>query len=147
MNLPHDALFQNCINGSTPLNRRAATAPDKKSFKQHLLNHWPKFKIISQNCSYNTLYQNCTNGSAPLNKRAARALDKNIFKQHFLHNHWSKFKIISQNCFLIIHSTKIFISSSLQQKPRQTGQMQIRQLRVFPVCFPVKHFVSSTSSW
>ena len=33
--VPHDALFQNCINGSTPLNRRAARAPDKR----HLLNH------------------------------------------------------------------------------------------------------------
>ena len=30
MNVPHDALFQNCINGSTPLNRRVARAPDKK---------------------------------------------------------------------------------------------------------------------
>ena len=43
---PHEcsnALFQSCINGSSPLNRRAARAPDKKSFKQHLLNHWPKF--------------------------------------------------------------------------------------------------------
>ena len=30
MNLSHDALFQNCTNGSTPLNRRAVRAPDKK---------------------------------------------------------------------------------------------------------------------
>ena len=37
MNVSHDALFQNCINGSTPPNRRAARALDKKSFKQH----WP----------------------------------------------------------------------------------------------------------
>ena len=40
MNVPHNALFQNCINGSAPLNRRIARAPDKKSFKRHLLlNH------------------------------------------------------------------------------------------------------------
>ena len=32
MNDPYDAFFQNCINGSTPLNRRATRAPDKKSF-------------------------------------------------------------------------------------------------------------------
>ena len=31
-------LFQNCINGFAPLNRRAARAQDKKSFKGHLLN-------------------------------------------------------------------------------------------------------------
>ena len=30
MNLSHDALLQNCKNGSTPLNKRAARAPDKK---------------------------------------------------------------------------------------------------------------------
>ena len=51
MNVPHSALFRNCINGSVPPNKRTARAPDKKSFKQHLLNHWPKFIIISQNCS------------------------------------------------------------------------------------------------
>ena len=44
LNVPHDAFFQYCINGLTPLNRRAARAPDKKSFKQHLLlNIWSKF--------------------------------------------------------------------------------------------------------
>ena len=30
MHLSHDALFHNCTNGSTLLNRRAARAPDKK---------------------------------------------------------------------------------------------------------------------
>ena len=34
MNVPYDALFQNCINGYAPPNRRATRAPDKKSFKQ-----------------------------------------------------------------------------------------------------------------
>ena len=50
-------LFQNCINGSAPPNRRTTRAPDKKYFKQHLLlNHWPKFNINSQNCfSWRTL--------------------------------------------------------------------------------------------
>ena len=50
MNAPHDAPFQNY----TPLSRRTPRALDKKSFKGHmhlLLNHWPKFKIASQNCS------------------------------------------------------------------------------------------------
>ena len=39
------------MNGFAPLNRRASRAPDKKSLKRHLLNHWSKFKINSQNCS------------------------------------------------------------------------------------------------
>ena len=37
MNVPHDALFQNRIKGLAPQNRRAARAPNKKLFKQHLL--------------------------------------------------------------------------------------------------------------
>ena len=36
MNVAHDAPFQNSINGYAPLNRSAARALDKKSFKQHL---------------------------------------------------------------------------------------------------------------
>ena len=56
-NVPLDALFQNCINGSAPLNRRAARAQDMKSFKQHLLlNHRPKFEINLQNFPHNALY-------------------------------------------------------------------------------------------
>ena len=52
MNIPHDALFQNGLNGSASLNRKTVRASDKKSFKRHLLlNHWHKFKIISPNCS------------------------------------------------------------------------------------------------
>ena len=91
-------LFQNCINGSAPPNRRAARATDKKSFKRHLLlNHWPKFKM-HRIVLHNILYQNCTNGNTLLNKRAARAPDKKYLKRHFLLNNWSKFKIISQNC-------------------------------------------------
>ena len=46
MYVPHDAFFQNCINGSTPPNRRTTRAQDKY-FKQHL-EYWPKFKIILQ---------------------------------------------------------------------------------------------------
>ena len=44
---PRDAVFQNCINYSAPLNRRAARALDKKSFKRYLfLNHWPQLKNV-----------------------------------------------------------------------------------------------------
>ena len=52
MNVPNNALFQNCINGFAPPNRGTARAPDKNYFTRHLLlNHWPKFNIISRNCS------------------------------------------------------------------------------------------------
>ena len=32
-NKNHEDLFQNCLNGFAPLNRRGARAPDKKSFR------------------------------------------------------------------------------------------------------------------
>ena len=76
MNVTHDALIQNCIIGSAPLNRKAARAPDKKSFKWHLV---ATPEPLTQNQNYFTelsLYQKCTNGYAPLNKRAARAPDE-----------------------------------------------------------------------
>ena len=31
--VPHDALYQNCTSGYTPLNKRVARAPDKKYLK------------------------------------------------------------------------------------------------------------------
>ena len=59
-----------------PLRHKKATRGlDKKYFKVHL-NHWSKFKIISQTYSLLCLLQKLHSGSAPLNKRAARALDK-----------------------------------------------------------------------
>ena len=52
MNVPHDAIFQNCINGFAPLNRRVTRVQDQKSLKRHLLlDHRPKLEINSQNCS------------------------------------------------------------------------------------------------
>ena len=76
MVIPHDAPFQNCTNGPTPSNRRATRAPDKKSFNQYLLSHWPNSKYFHRIVPHNILYRNCTNGSAPQNKRASGALDK-----------------------------------------------------------------------
>ena len=100
MNVHHDALFQNYMNGSAPLNRRASRALDKKSFKQHLLlNHWPKFKkkitklflIILSTKIAQMATRRWTKGLPDIQTR-------NTFKRNFLLNHWSKFKIISQNC-------------------------------------------------
>ena len=53
-------------------------------FKQYLVNHWSKFKIISHECSHHALYHYCINGSAPLITRAARALDKKSFRRHLI---------------------------------------------------------------
>ena len=77
MNVPYDALFQNCIIGSTPPNRKVARASDKQSFNRHLLIHW--LNQIQNNFTelpHNTLYQNYTNGSARLNKIPAGTPDK-----------------------------------------------------------------------
>ena len=100
MNVPHYALFQNCINGSASPNRRAARAPDKKSFKWYLLlNHWPKFKIISRELF---LIIPFTKIAQIVTFRRTKGLSelqiRNTFKWHFLLIHWSKFKTISQNC-------------------------------------------------
>ena len=64
MNVLLNALYQNCINGSAPLNRRAARALDKKSFKQPV----PELLVQIQD-KFTQLFlmmpstKNCTNGS------------------------------------------------------------------------------------
>ena len=63
--------------GSSLLNKGATRALDKK---RHLLNHWSKFNIISQNVPYNALHQNCTNSLAVPSKKATRVLDKKYLK-------------------------------------------------------------------
>ena len=74
---------QNWLNCSAPLNRRATRAPDKKSFKRHLLlNHWSNFKIISQNCSsWYPLPKYCKHVFAPLNKMATKAPDRKYLQK------------------------------------------------------------------
>ena len=47
--VPLDTLYQNCTNGSARLNKRACPELQKRNI--FLLNHWSKFKKISQNCS------------------------------------------------------------------------------------------------
>ena len=67
MSVSHDALFQNCINGSTPPNSRADKAQDTT---------YPHEPLAQIQNNFTQLYLiNCTNGSALLNKRAVRALD------------------------------------------------------------------------
>ena len=71
-------LYQNCSNRSAPLNKMAARAKNRKTFKQLLLlNQKMDFEMIIQECFLGDLYQNCSNDSATLNKMAARAINRN----------------------------------------------------------------------
>ena len=106
MNVPCDTLFQNC---SAPLNRRVARAPDKKSFKRHLLlNHWSNFKIISQNCSsWYPLPKYCKHVFAPLNKMAAKAPDRKYLQKASTPEPLVQIQNNFTELFLIIPSTNI----------------------------------------
>ena len=99
MNVPHDTLFQNYINGVAPPNRRIARAPDKKSFKQHC--SWttdPNLKKITElflKIPSNKIVQMVT---LYWTKGLPDIQIRNTFERQFLLNHRSKFKIILQNC-------------------------------------------------
>ena len=97
MNVPHNALFHNCINGSAPPNKRPpelqiknllndiwTTDPNANNFTELFL--WIPSTKIAQ------MVMLCwTKGLPELQIR-------NTFKHYFLLKHWSKFKIISQDC-------------------------------------------------
>ena len=52
MNVPWVTLYQNCLNRSAQMNKMAARAKNRKTFKRLLLlNQWIDFEIISQDCS------------------------------------------------------------------------------------------------
>ena len=91
--------YQNCSNGSAPLNKMAARAKNRKTFKQLLLlNQKLDFEISLQECFMGDPLQNCSNDSTMLNKMAARAKNRKTFKQLLLLNWWTDFEIISQKC-------------------------------------------------
>ena len=98
--VPHDAIYQNCTNGSAPPNEGAARALDRKC----LLTTFPPEPLVQIQNNFTGL---CF--IMPLTKIALMVLlhwtkglpelqIRNIFKRHFLLNHWYKFKIISLNC-------------------------------------------------
>ena len=63
-------LYQNCSNRSAPLNKMAARAKNRKTFKQLLfLNQKMDFEIIIQECFLGD--------PLPLNKMAAGAINRN----------------------------------------------------------------------
>ena len=70
--------YQYWSNCSTPLNKMAARAKNRKTFKRLLLlNQKMDFEIIIPNGSWVTLYQNCSKDFATLNKMAARTINRN----------------------------------------------------------------------
>ena len=97
--ISQNCTFQNCTNGSAPLNKRAARAPDKKYLKKtspfeplvqiHNISS-ELFLIIPSTKIAQMVWLHWTKGPPELQIR-------NLFKPHLL-NHWSEFKIISQNC-------------------------------------------------
>ena len=90
-------------------------------FKRHLLNHWSKFKIISQIIPHNALYLNCKYGSAPPNKMAARSQG-----EKYLSKTSAESLVQIQNnfteMFLIMPSAKIAHHSALLNKSSEYDQ-------------------------
>ena len=73
-------LYQNCSNRSAPLNKMAARAKNRKTFKRLLLlNQYMDFEIISQKCSLGDPLPKLLKLFATLNKMAARAINRNKF--------------------------------------------------------------------
>ena len=71
-------LYQNCSNRSAPLNKMAARAKNRKTFKRLLLlNQKMDFEIIIQKCSLGDPLPNGSKNFATLNKMAARAINRN----------------------------------------------------------------------
>ena len=74
MNVPHDALFQNCINGSAPLNRSARVLYKKSPEPlAQIQNNFTEIFLIIPSTKF------AKNAYTPLNTMAARFLDKKIF--------------------------------------------------------------------
>ena len=71
-------LYQNCSNLSAPLNKMAARAKNRITFKRLLLlNQMTDFEIIIQECFLGDPLPKCSNNSGTLNKMAARAINRN----------------------------------------------------------------------
>ena len=71
-------LYQNCSNGSAPLNKMAASAKNRKTFKRLLLlNQKMNFEMIIQECFLGDPLPKLLKRSAMLNKMAARAINRN----------------------------------------------------------------------
>ena len=70
-------VHQNCSNRSALLNKMAARAKNRKTFKRLLLNQKMDFEIIIQECYLGYPLPKLLKNSAPLNKMATRAINRN----------------------------------------------------------------------
>ena len=72
-------LYQNCSNHSAPLNKMAARAKNRKTFKGLLLqNQMMDFEIIIQECFMGDPLPKLLKEFRSLNKMAARAINRNM---------------------------------------------------------------------
>ena len=91
--------IQDGCNGSTPLNKMATRAKNRKSSNDiSSLANGQISKYLHRSVSPMALYQNCQNGSAWLNKMATRAKSRKTFKTHLLRSQCPDFEVISQKC-------------------------------------------------
>ena len=84
MNVPHIALYQNCINSYALPNKMAAGTKNRLSKKRCEMTSpdcGSKFKTISHEYPHNALYQNCFNWYAPSNKMVARAKNLIVYEK------------------------------------------------------------------
>ena len=76
-------LYQKCSNRSTPLNKMATRAKNRKTFKRLLpLNQKMDFEIIVQECFLGDPPPKLLKDSATWNKMAARAINRNKLLAH-----------------------------------------------------------------
>ena len=76
-------LYQNCSNRSAPLNKMAARAKNRNTFKQLLLlNQKMDFEKIIQEYFLGDPLPKLLNDSATWNKMATRAINRNKLSTH-----------------------------------------------------------------
>ena len=91
-----------------PLNRRAARAHKKKSFKRHLLNHWSKFHITSHECSPRYPLSKLLKLFCSTEQEGRKSFRKEIFQKASPPESLVQLQNNFTELFLLIPSTKIW---------------------------------------
>ena len=116
-------IYQNCSKGSAPLNKMAARAKNRKTFKRlRLPNCWAEFEI---NFTEMFLRRPFTKIAQMVPLRwtiwPPELKIEKTFKRLLLQNCWADFEIISQKCFLGDPLPKLLKRvSSAEQNGRQS---------------------------
>ena len=94
-------VYQNCSNRSAPLNKMAARAKNRKTFKQLLfLNQCIDFEIMIQECSLDDCPLKLLKPFRYVEQDGRQSKNRKTFKQLLLLNQEMDFEIIIQECFL-----------------------------------------------